>query len=280
MKFKVGDKVRRTDDLYGDNLILTVERYNDERKGEGIPAMFYSLEGASRVGHSLQGHRGPWLDEHFELVPVPSTAPPRPPGFTDKDGNHVSAGEDALYAPGKMVMPRRVKVHDVLQDGDAYVSYYHEDGSLSDRHFEVKWNWLYAVPEGWIHAAERGPRQAIELREEGSLPVLGPGYTPMSPSDYLERFRQILDNMLATTTAKNHDYAGLEDAFANFRMVESMGLAPTETGILTRMTDKLIRVSNLLQREAKVKDEAIGQTLLDLAVYSIILAIYLEHKGA
>lgn len=81
--------------------------------------------------------------------------------------------------------------------------------------------------------------------------------------------------------AKNQDYSGGGNtyAFANFMMVEHLGIGSVEQGFLTRMTDKLARISNLIKnRGAAVKDESIQDTLLDLANYSILMAGYLADK--
>lgn len=102
----------------------------------------------------------------------------------------------------------------------------------------------------------------------------------MNPVDYLFAFRKITEEMCALTAAKNRDYAGEADAFANFRLVEQIGLCPTEVGILTRLSDKLARVGRLLNKEAAVKTESVEDTCLDMAVYSIILLVYLRNKSA
>lgn len=78
---------------------------------------------------------------------------------------------------------------------------------------------------------------------------------------------------------KNSDYADGQDPFQNFRMVESMGLCSVEVGILVRMSDKMQRISNLLSREAQVKDESISDTLSDLRNYANILQVYLERDN-
>ena len=101
----------------------------------------------------------------------------------------------------------------------------------------------------------------------------------MKPADYLFAFRKITEEMCALTAAKNKDYSGDHDAFANFRLVEQIGLCPTEVGILTRLSDKLARVGRLLNKEAAVKTESVEDTLMDMAVYSIILLVYLREKA-
>jgi hypothetical protein len=103
----------------------------------------------------------------------------------------------------------------------------------------------------------------------------------LSQVEYLAKFREFTGRMIAITESKNRDYASGDDAFQNFRMVESIGLTSVEIGILTRMSDKFQRIANLIQpgREAQVKTESISDTLFDLANYSVILAIYLSTEG-
>lgn len=92
---------------------------------------------------------------------------------------------------------------------------------------------------------------------------------------YLISFKLILDSMLNLTIKKNNDYGGETDAFKNF---QEFG----EFGILVRMSDKWARIKTALKekRELKVKDETIDDTILDLAVYCIILLIWRKvHKN-
>lgn len=44
------------------------------------------------------------------------------------------------------------------------------------------------------------------------------------------------------------------------------------------MCDKLSRITSLIDNDAKVKDEAIEDTLVDLANYAIIMSLYVQHK--
>lgn len=87
-------------------------------------------------------------------------------------------------------------------------------------------------------------------------------------------------NCVETSKRKNADYAGDSDPFANFRLVEMLGICSVETGILVRMTDKMARITNLLKegKTNQVKDESVDDTLIDLANYSVILAAYRESK--
>jgi hypothetical protein len=89
---------------------------------------------------------------------------------------------------------------------------------------------------------------------------------------YLKRFEELLELMLQTTKSKNADYASPNDAFRNFRDFGALG-------ILVRMSDKFARLKTALleKREFKV-NERIQDTILDLAVYAIILIIFLEEE--
>jgi len=104
----------------------------------------------------------------------------------------------------------------------------------------------------------------------------------MSHQEYLKAFESILKDMLMLTEKKNHDYAGgKSDAFANFRQIADLTQEriSVEDGILVRMTDKMSRISNLIASNVNPKvQESVLDTLQDLAVYSIILYIYLMKK--
>lgn len=99
-----------------------------------------------------------------------------------------------------------------------------------------------------------------------------------------EEFFKFLEDTYAkcveTSRKKNADYAGDSDPFANFRLVEMLGICSVETGILVRMTDKMARITNLLKdgRKAQVKDESVDDTLEDLINYTAILAAFRESQ--
>lgn len=100
----------------------------------------------------------------------------------------------------------------------------------------------------------------------------------MNQEQYLKAMEMGFKKNLEITRAKNTDYAYGADAFANFRASEMIGLS-VEEGILVRMTDKLMRVSNLIKRSPEVKDESISDTLSDLANYAMIMKVYIEHQN-
>jgi len=78
---------------------------------------------------------------------------------------------------------------------------------------------------------------------------------------------------------KNSDYATGEDPFKNFKMASLIGITP-ERAILVRVSDKLARISNLMNpgKKAQVSDEAIEDTVLDMINYLAILRAFLQDE--
>lgn len=102
----------------------------------------------------------------------------------------------------------------------------------------------------------------------------------MTQVEFLEKYQMLAGVAAEITKRKNADYSKTKDAFANFQLVEYLGVTDTATGIMVRMCDKVIRISNLIKTEGKVKDESITDTLIDLANYSLILAVWINtNKG-
>lgn len=94
----------------------------------------------------------------------------------------------------------------------------------------------------------------------------------------IEIYKKKLEELLYITLSKNYDYAGSEKFFANFELAEELGICKTEEAFLVRMSDKFSRICRLIKKDAKVKDETIQDTLIDLANYSILLSCYLDQK--
>lgn len=102
----------------------------------------------------------------------------------------------------------------------------------------------------------------------------------MNQETYLKRFKEITEEMYRITEMKNKDYSWdwALDAFANFKIVEEFWIK-TEDWFLTRMLDKVKRISNLTRQDNFVKDEKINDTMLDLANYCLLFFLYLESKN-
>lgn len=103
---------------------------------------------------------------------------------------------------------------------------------------------------------------------------------PNTRNGLLDFLQAETERMLKIARAKNQDYAGASaDPFGNFARVETLGICKTEVGFLTRMTDKLCRISSFVAAGTlAVKDESVQDTLRDLANYSLLMLAYLESK--
>jgi|TARA_R110000803_G_scaffold183538_1_gene245873 hypothetical protein len=93
-----------------------------------------------------------------------------------------------------------------------------------------------------------------------------------------QRFYEILDVIKELHDKKRHDYGANEDIFANFRLSELSGV-PAWQGSVIRMGDKYARISNFIKKgEFKFKEEGIKDTLMDMAIYSLITMILFEEE--
>jgi len=102
----------------------------------------------------------------------------------------------------------------------------------------------------------------------------------LQSTEMLKIFRDITNDMYETAVKKNADYSW-DVAFKNFELVEVLGITDVATWLLVRQSDKVSRITNLLQRKFQgvanqVKDESITDSLVDLANYCILLKIYLD----
>ena len=92
-----------------------------------------------------------------------------------------------------------------------------------------------------------------------------------------KRFYEILETIKNLHDAKKHDY-GNTDVFANFRLSELAGISPWK-GSVVRMGDKYARISNFIKKgDFKFKEESIKDTLMDMAIYSLITIVLYEEE--
>jgi len=94
----------------------------------------------------------------------------------------------------------------------------------------------------------------------------------MNASERDAKIRQIFEERcLPLLQNKGHDYSGDEDALANFRR---HGLK----GIVVRLGDKYERLNSLVwkSREAKVADEKVEDTLVDIINYGLLALVVKE----
>ena len=83
-----------------------------------------------------------------------------------------------------------------------------------------------------------------------------------------QRFLDTLRLMWDTHVAKGADYGRVDDPFANVRASEDFGI-PGWVGCMTRGNDKMRRLQKAAQG-GTLLNEGIADSLLDLAVYSVI----------
>lgn len=94
-----------------------------------------------------------------------------------------------------------------------------------------------------------------------------------------KRYLELLESMKDLHVRKNAGYAGDNpDPWANFRMCEVFDVSAFK-GCLVRLSDKYIRVTNLVKNPSNEQvGENIKDTLFDLAAYSMIAICLLEEQ--
>lgn len=83
-------------------------------------------------------------------------------------------------------------------------------------------------------------------------------------------FKEIAKKMIETFVKKNHDYGNSFD-----RSLDKFGLVAS----VVRMGDKMNRIESLINKDAKVKDESIRDTLLDLANYAVMTVMWMDNQS-
>lgn len=99
----------------------------------------------------------------------------------------------------------------------------------------------------------------------------------MNRTEFKEEIADLYNKCMKIIEAKNDDYANSIDPFQNFRVCNMINV-PVERGILVRFMDKVVRISNLLEKEATVKNESIEDTLMDAINYLGILYVWLKES--
>lgn len=108
----------------------------------------------------------------------------------------------------------------------------------------------------------------------------GAGETAETAEAFCDRGREL-------SMRKNNDYASPGAStdpyaiFKNFLRCEQLGVCSVEAGFLVRLSDKVSRSENLMNRKEgpSVVDEKLEDTLLDIVNYTCLLMAYLKVKG-
>lgn len=98
----------------------------------------------------------------------------------------------------------------------------------------------------------------------------------MNRKEYLTKLKEEFDFMQDLAEQKNAWYSSADDAYWNFKNYEALGVCSLETGILSRIVDKISRISNLIGSDKVLCNESVSDTLRDLAIYSMLLKIYID----
>lgn len=109
----------------------------------------------------------------------------------------------------------------------------------------------------------------------------------MNQQEFLRTIKVFQSAGYSLIEKKNSDYAGEQDPFKNFKLFEFIikgvdisTCDRTQLAMLVRIIDKIQRVANLLSEDkAKVNDESIEDTLLDIANYCHIMLAYRKDKN-
>lgn len=96
-----------------------------------------------------------------------------------------------------------------------------------------------------------------------------------------ERVPDLIEELKDLHERKNSGYSGSDnpDPWANFRRSETFGVSAF-LGCLTRLSDKFVRVENLVKNPLDEKvGESVRDTLKDLSAYSLIaVCLLLEEE--
>ena len=106
----------------------------------------------------------------------------------------------------------------------------------------------------------------------------------MTNEEQSKRFYELLNTIKNLHDSKKHDYGAKEDIFANFRLKFNFnfsaltGIEPWK-GSVVRMGDKYSRICSFIKNgDFKFKEENIKDTLLDMAIYSLITIVLYEQE--
>jgi len=109
---------------------------------------------------------------------------------------------------------------------------------------------------------------------------------PISKEELIEYRKKLFVKLDGILIAKGGDYNGAQqesgDTLFNLRVAAMLGIVPTpETGILVRLSDKLMRLCSLLRPNATqhVKDESIEDTIGDAINYLSYVGAMLAKKA-
>lgn len=91
-------------------------------------------------------------------------------------------------------------------------------------------------------------------------------------------FYKLLEQMAELHSRKNHDYCGTKEPLKNLKASLRIGVKPF-VGVALRLQDKWSRLESFLNfGDFLVKDENVEDTLIDIAIYSLLAIILLRDE--
>ena len=92
------------------------------------------------------------------------------------------------------------------------------------------------------------------------------------------RFYELLDQIGDLHDRKNSNYAADNDPLSNLRLCESFGV-PASVGTMVRMSEKWSRLTELTKGKQDRVGESMTDTLMDMAIYSLLEIILIEEQA-
>ena len=97
-------------------------------------------------------------------------------------------------------------------------------------------------------------------------------------SSFVQDTQALFDRCVELMRSKSNDYAEGGDAFLNFKTAAQIaGISPEQT-LLTLLGMKLSRLTQLISKGKKAKNESVEDTLLDLINYVVLLRGMLREQ--
>jgi hypothetical protein len=90
------------------------------------------------------------------------------------------------------------------------------------------------------------------------------------------KFHQYLQEASELHSRKSRDYGDATDPFANLKMSAEFGVEPWR-GALVRLGDKIARLQTFC-RTGELQNEGVVDSLMDIAVYAVIIRVLLEEE--
>jgi len=99
----------------------------------------------------------------------------------------------------------------------------------------------------------------------------------MQSTEFVKNIEDTYKVCIEIIKKKNQDYAKTEDPFANIRLSALVGVDPKHA-ILVRLSDKISRMSNLLDKPPAVVEESIQDSIFDAINYMAILKAFIDSE--